>query len=397
MQLIGQILFSILFAYLAFGVLFLFVFALAGALKKRKRYEKVERKRNIAVLIPSYREDNIIVNTAMQAASHNYHADHFKVFVIADKLQPETILKLKSIPVNVLEVAFKTSTKSRSLQACINSIPQDQFEIALILDADNVMAKGCLDQVNAAFEKGFEAVQCHRTAKNKNTAISTLDAISEEINNNLFRKGPRVFGLSAALIGSGMAFKFSRLSHILNQEHILDNPGEDREIDMQLMKENVVVEYIDDALVYDEKVSSSAVFQKQRTRWLEAQVTHFKRFFHPDFKSAPSNANYYTKFLQTILLPRSLYILTFCMLAVFFVMAYFFQWQFFFPPLAWWIAMVVMFIVSLLISVPASLHNFQLLKAILHMPVLILAMFRALLKMKKNRVEFLHTPKTHTS
>ena len=396
LQLLGQILFAALFAYLAFGVIFLFVFAAAGALRKKKRYPPVNRKRNIAVLIPSYREDNIIVNTAMQAATHDYPTDHFEIFVIADQLQPETISRLKTIPVNVVEVSFKTSTKSKSLQACINSIPPDRFGVAVILDADNIMAPGCLEQVNSAFEKGYEAVQCHRTAKNRNTAISTLDAVSEEINNNLFRKGPRAFGLSAALIGSGMAFQFSRLSHIMNLDHILDNPGEDREIDMQLMKENVMVEYIDEALVFDEKVSSSAVFQKQRTRWLEAQVTHFKRFFHSDFRSAPSNMNYYTKFLQTTLLPRSLYILTFCFLAVFFLTAYFLNWNFYAPAVVWWMALVGAFVASLLISIPASLYNRQLLRAIAHLPVLLLAMLRAVLKMKKNRVEFLHTPKTHT-
>jgi len=397
MQLIAQILFLILFIYLAFGVVFLFVFAVAGTWRNKRHYNSVEKKRKIAVLIPSYREDNIIVNTAQQAAAHKYQSDHFEVFVVADKLQPETIQKLRMIPVNVVEVSFQTSTKSKSLQACINSIPEGKFEIAMILDADNVMGSDCLEQVNAAFEKGYEAVQCHRTAKNRNTPVSILDAISEEINNNLFRKGPRAFGLSANLIGSGMAFTFDRIRSIFNLPHILDNPGEDREIDMQLMKENVMVEYIDTALVYDEKVSSSAVFQKQRTRWLEAQVTHFKRFFSNDFKSAPVNLNYYTKFLQTVLLPRSLYILTFSLLAVFFVAAYFFKWQFFFPPVFWWIMMLVIFAVSLLISIPTSLYNIQLLKAILHLPALILAMFRALLKMKKNRVEFLHTPKTHTS
>jgi hypothetical protein len=50
------------------------------------------------------------------------------------------------------------------------------------------------------------AVQGHRTAKNTNNSWAILDAISEEINNNIFRKGHRVLGLSSAIIGSGMAF-----------------------------------------------------------------------------------------------------------------------------------------------------------------------------------------------
>ena len=79
-------------------------------------------------------------------------------------------------------------------------------EIVMILDADNIMAPGCLEKVNAAFHAGL-AMQCHRTAKNKNTPVALLDAMSEEININLFRRGPSVAGLSAAPIGPGMAFQ----------------------------------------------------------------------------------------------------------------------------------------------------------------------------------------------
>ena len=51
-------------------------------------------------------------------------------------------------------------------------------------------------------------MQGHRVAKNHNTNLATLDAVSEEINNNIFRSGHRAIGLSSALIGSGMAFDY---------------------------------------------------------------------------------------------------------------------------------------------------------------------------------------------
>ena len=46
-----------------------------------------------------------------------------------------------------------------------------------------------LKKINAAFAHGYVAVQGHRTAKNMNTSWAILDAVSEEINNNIFRKG----------------------------------------------------------------------------------------------------------------------------------------------------------------------------------------------------------------
>ena len=52
------------------------------------------------------------------------------------------------------------------------------------------------------------------------------------------------------------------------------------------------MEFLDDALVYDEKVASAGVFEKQRVRWLEAQVNHVKRFFDADMKTAPEDFSF---------------------------------------------------------------------------------------------------------
>ena len=129
------------------------------------------------------------------------------------------------------------------------------------------------------FKIGYHAVQGHRAAKNRNTPIATLDAISEEINNHLFRKAQRALGFSSSLIGSGMAFEFSSLKKVYNKPGILDNPACDREVDFEMMKNGIVVQYLDDAVVLDEKVSNRNVLEKQRRRWLESQILHLKLFF----------------------------------------------------------------------------------------------------------------------
>jgi cellulose synthase/poly-beta-1,6-N-acetylglucosamine synthase-like glycosyltransferase len=396
LQTIGYIIFLVLFTYLAAGVLYLLVLTLAGLARKKKKYSPAPNKSRIALLIPAYKEDAVILETAVAAARHNYPTSQFAVFVIADKLQDQTIARMESIPVNVVRVQFDSSTKAKSLHAALNRVAGLGFDYAMILDADNIMEAGCLEQVNAAFAHGAEAVQCHRTAKNKHTSVAVLDAISEEINNHLFRKGPRGLGVSANLIGSGMAFRFHDLKSIIDLPHIHNNPGEDREIDLQLMKQNIRVEYLDEAIVYDEKVASAQVFERQRVRWLEAQVMHFRRFFQPDMKAAPRNFNYWNKFIQTMLLPRSLYILVLGLMMALVLAEWLFKLDFLYPPALWWVGMTVTFAIVLLLSIPASLYNGRTFGAILHIPVLILSMVKALLRIKKNRTEFLHTEKNYT-
>jgi cellulose synthase/poly-beta-1,6-N-acetylglucosamine synthase-like glycosyltransferase len=392
---IGHIFSWAVFLYFAANTLYLFVIALVGRLAKPKTFRLQQDKCHIAVLIPCFREDRIILDTAQQARAHDYPYDQFSVTVIADKLMPETIFALKQIPVDVMEVNL--NMKSRSLHAALETPEVSRSEIVMILDADNIMSPGCLEKVNAAFRAGFDAIQCHRTAKNKNTAVALLDAMSEEININLFRRGPALAGLSAAPIGSGMAFRNGLIREIFSTQSILENPGEDREIDIQLMRRHIKMEYLDNALVFDEKVASAGVFERQRVRWLEAQVNHIRRFFDSDMKMAQKTFLFYNKFFQNLLLPRVLTLVVFCLLLLTLIFQVFFHMPFLQPSPTIWLAMMGLYFLTLFISVPAGFYSMQTLGALSKVPLLMLAMVRAVLQMKKKRTEFIHTPKSYYS
>lgn len=389
---IVKLLFFLVFIYLAISILYLLVIAIAGRFGKLTAYHVNASKKNIAVIIPSYKEDAIIIDTACKAAAHNYPAENFQVIVVADKLQPETVKQLRLIPVTVLEA--DVNMKSKSVHLALHYLDGSNFDIVLILDADNIMGDACLEKINDAFHHGCLAVQCHRTAKNQQTAVALLDAISEEININLFRRGPAVAGISAAPAGSGMAFTFNLLKEIFSVEHILSNPAEDREIDMQLMKHKIFMHFIDDAYVYDEKVANRNVFERQRVRWLEAQLNHVKRFFDADMKDAPGTITYFIKFFQNLILPRLLLIMV---LGFFFILLCF-QWIFSFtilmPPPVYWILLIIFYVLVLILSVPSRFYSINTVRAITEVPGLMIAMLKALLKMKAGRKEFLHTPKT---
>ncbi len=391
---IFHIFFEFLFIYLAVISGYFLLVAIAGRISSGFVYSSFAEKKKIAVLIPSYKEDNIIVDTAEKAIQQDYPKNYFDVFVIADKLKSETVAKIRALPVNVIEVQFEISMKAKSIHEAMKQITG--YDIVMVLDADNVMSPGCLEKVNHAFQKGFKAVQCHRVAKNRNNAVAVLDVISEEINNNLFRRGQRALGFSSSLIGSGMAFELDTFRNIFNLPDILDNPGEDREIDLQLMKEDILVEFIDDALVFDEKVSSAAVFEKQRLRWLEAQLNNFKRFFDSDILAYANKKAYWYKLFQTVLLPRSLYLLLFACIFFCFLIQHFIHYPIFSPSFIWWASLFGTYMLSLVISIPIRFYNTDMLKAIGHLPVLMMSMLKALLKIKQGRKEFLHTPKVHT-
>lgn len=388
-----HILSLIVFVYVGMSVIYLFLFAIAGRFGKLKNYSSAEKKAMIAVLIPSYKDDSVILDTATQALKQSYPPGKYTVTVIADGLQPETIEQLRTLPIKVVEVSFDVSMKAKSLNAAFNELQPGVYDIAMILDSDNIMNPDCLEKINHAFQQGWEVIQCHRTAKNKNTAVAILDALSEEVNNTIFRRGHRAAGFSCTLIGSGMAFKYELLKDIFALPEIQNNPGEDREVDIQLVKKNIVVEYINDAYVLDEKVQRKEVFEKQRTRWLGTQVEQASRFFRRDMLSLFWKKTYINKCFQNFLLPRLLFVLLFFFILITCAADVITGYGLLKPSWHWWVALFLIYVVTMLLAVPSSFYNRETGKAILQVPVLIVSMIKALLKIGQNKKGFLHTPK----
>ncbi|WP_290792426.1 glycosyltransferase [Flavihumibacter sp. UBA7668] len=384
----------LLFIYLFCSITYLLVVAIAGLMYRDEPIPAATEYARILILIPSFRDDHIIRNTVEEALNHNYPSSNFNVMVVADTLQSGTVEDLRKMGANVLEV--NTRMKSRSIHAALDTLPTGQYELVMLLDADNIMKADCLLLVNNAFKAGHLAIQCHRTAKNEQTSVALLDAISEEINNHLFRLGQQSLGFSAAPSGSGMAVEFHLLKAIFNWKPILENPGEDREIDMQLLKRGIQMHYLPEAWVLDEKVASHDVFEKQRLRWLEAQWYHLRMFWEPDMIGIRKDRHYYNKLVQNLLLPRSLYLVVFSAIILLVIIRYTTGWAFFFPVPGWWLSLLLFFLLTLAIAMPSRYYSSPTIKALLSLPGLMIAMLRALFKVKRSRKEFIPTPKTYT-
>lgn len=197
----------ILLILLGIQTLYSFIFALASHIPYQLKKQD-ERQHRITILIPSYKEDKVILNTTRDALAINYPKDKFKVIVGADQMQDETNARLREIGAEVVEMNFDHSTKSKNLLAQIESqIGENWPDYFLILDSDNKMEINGLQDVNAIIDPKIKVYQLHRTAKNDNTKLAILDGITEAISNNIFRKGHRNLGLSSGLVGSGMLFK----------------------------------------------------------------------------------------------------------------------------------------------------------------------------------------------
>ncbi len=385
MSLINEIIIlilTIIAVYFAISGIYLLFFSLLGHFYKNFVYpEKPDKIRKICILVPAYKEDMVILNVSNEALKQNYEA--FELVIIADSFKNSTLEILKKLPLTLLIIENPKRTKANALNIAINQL-QENYEIALILDGDNVFQDvDFLSKINLAFSKSVKVVQGHRTAKNFNTNFALLDAISEEINNHIFRKGHRAIGLSSALIGSAMAFDYELFKEKISK---IETSGEDKELEFMLLKEGFKFEYLDDAIVLDEKTQKSDAFVKQRSRWLANQFLQARLHFTSSIL-ALFKGNF-DKSIQHFLLPRILLLGT---AFIFSILSALFVKQLF----IYWLIIFITILFSLVISVPFRFYNFKTLKAILSIPKGYYSMIKSLISMKGASKKFVVTEKNY--
>ena len=319
------------------------------------------------VLYPAYKEDRVIINAVEQFSDH---------------MQPETNEKLSKLPIKLLTPTFEKSSKAKAMQYAINEV-EGEFDNVVILDADNVVRPDFLDQLNVLCSI-YDAIQCHRCAKNANNDVAVLDGASEEINNTLFRKAHNRLGLSSALIGSGMCFSYELFKKNVFQ---LSTAGEDREMEALLLHQEVFIKYAPDIHVFDEKVSNQDNFQKQRMRWMTAQVQSLLSNL-PKIPKAiiHGKVNFIDKTIQQALIPRSILIVLLGGISVIMTLL--------FPSWCekWWILFGILAL-SLFIAIPAPLRVSSFAK-VLAIPGLVLRMLKNILHMDHKNTDFIHTEHT---
>lgn len=394
LRIIINVLEIVFFIYLAFAALYIFIFAFASLFRYKVKNESFKINRNFAVLIPGYKEDAVIFDVAKDAVNQRYPRELFDIVIIADSFKQDTLDKLKELPIKLIEVSFEKSTKSKALNVAMEKIADD-YDIALILDADNIMAFDFIEKINTAFNNGYIAVQGHRKAKNLNTSMAVLDAVSEEINNSIFRKGHRVLGLSSALIGSGMAFEYKFFKNMMSNVKAIG--GFDKELELKLLKDKHKIEYIADAVVLDEKVQKTEVFATQRRRWLSAQFVYFRRYFFQGLYQFlfRGNIDFFDKVYQMLTPPRILLLGLISMITILAGILGFFGfkiqeiWLIF--GFYHWLIVFGLVLLAFLFSVPIKFYNKQTLIALISLPKGFFLMFLSLLKIRGANKKFLHT------
>lgn len=352
---------TILFALSAFTVAYhLFYSILGGMTKRSDKYTVSRKKHRFAIIIPSYKDDEYILKAIQSFLQQDYPIDCFNIIVVSEQMQPSTNARLAEFPITLMQANFKEKgTKMKSVKAAVKQLPDGLYDMVLVMNADNVVDHDFLDQMNNTYASGSNAIQAHRIRKERSSNSMMLNAITDEINNCIYRSGHVNIGLSSTLNGSGMAFDFTWLKSIIDQLHDEDD---EKAIEALLLRDRMYVDYMDRVHVYATRKEGRRKFYKQRRNWIKSHYhSLFTNILHLPGALFSGNFDYVDRILNWITFPRTILLFVIGIMAI---MSSYFNWL---DGLKWW-GLLLVLLLSMAFATPDYLVDNHFNKAIKAIP-----------------------------
>lgn len=266
-----QIADAVLFLLMAIPVVYLFICALFSLGKYKNPYPPAKKKHRFLVLFTVLRNGKEVINSINNFLdTQQYPRDKYDIAVAATQLPEKELISLLQMPVNIVVPDKEQCTKVYAIQQVMERYSPEEYDMIIIFNSDNRIVPYALDLFNNAYYSGCDAIQAHRMTENLTTSIAILNATSEEINNNLFRKAHTRMGFSSALIGSSMAFDFQMFHEIAPT---LKGSDLSKAMETALLKQNIYTEYLEEVVCYSKKEESANGYEARRIGWLRSQYS----------------------------------------------------------------------------------------------------------------------------
>lgn len=259
---------------LYFGIVALF------ALRRRKRFPHAEPKTRFAVVIAARNEEAVIGDLVYSVLNQKYPKDLRDVFVVPNNCTDFTEAAAAAAGAGIIHCLGPVTGKGDALhQAFAQLLPQG-YDAFVVFDADNTLAPDYLARMNDAFVSG--AMVCKSRTKAANPTAGGVAGCYGLYNTcfDLVWNRPRAAcGLSAKLIGTGFAVRREVLEELggWNTSTI----AEDAEFAVQCAGAGYRVDWVPDAVNFDEEPTDFLLSLRQRKRWCSGVMQVAKRCVVP--------------------------------------------------------------------------------------------------------------------
>jgi len=262
----------ILAALFTIGSFYQLVYLALYILRRRKNHPEAKGFNRYAVLIAARNEEDVIGYLIDSIRDQDYPSELVDIYVIADNCSDNTAAVAEQHGARVfIRHNLEKVGKGYALDTLIKHIKTDcadeHYDGYFVFDADNLIDKNYIKEMNKAFSNGHKIVTSYRNTKNYGdnwiTAGYGLYFLREAEQLNSSRQ---FLGLSCFVSGTGYLFA----------DELLGKEGEwrwfclteDLEFTADMISSGEKVAYCRDAILYDEQPITLMQSLHQRCRWI---------------------------------------------------------------------------------------------------------------------------------
>ncbi|MDD5083719.1 MAG: polysaccharide deacetylase family protein [Candidatus Moranbacteria bacterium] len=221
----------------------------------------------VAVIIPAFNEEKVIVRTVMSIFSSTYR--HLRIIVVDDGSTDETFGLLQRAFRNRSHIELYTKTnggKSSALNFGI-ALTDERDEILVTLDADTIFQPDTIEKLIRRFQnQKIAAIAGNAKVGNRVNILTKWQALEYITSQNLDRRAFELMNCISVVPGSVGAWR---------RDAVLDAGGfsndtlaEDADLTFSILRLGHHIAYEDEAIAFTEAPDTVRGFIKQRFRWM---------------------------------------------------------------------------------------------------------------------------------
>ncbi len=243
------------------------LFALIDRFRKRKTPEPGVFEPRIAVLVPAYNEEKVIVRTVRSVLNSDYK--NLRVIVIDDGSKDRTFeVATEAYAAEIAEgrVTVLTKPNAGKAEALNFAVDQLEEEIYVGIDADTVIAPDAVSKLICHFaDPRIGAVAGNAKVGNRVNLWTRWQALEYITSQNFERRALDLFNVVMVVPGAIGAWRTEAVRK--GGLYPVNTVAEDADLTMNLLEQGYEVIYEDRSLAFTEAPVNASGLMRQRFRW----------------------------------------------------------------------------------------------------------------------------------
>ena len=264
--------------------------SLCSLVKLKDKPLKIKKDHRFMAIIPAHNEEAVVANLIESLKKQTYNKDLYDIYVIADNCTDNTAKVAKQAGAIVYERFDETKkTKGYALNWFLQQKIKENapYDALFIFDADNIVDKDFIKNMNKKLCQGEDVVQGYRDIKNpSDNWISSGYALFYWTMHRFYHLARYNLGLSPLLNGTGFMVRFDVIKP---QGWDTVTLTEDIEFSLKRIIAGKKLGWATDAICYDEQPTGFKQSWSQRSRWTVGHMQCIKEYTKSLAQAAKKN------------------------------------------------------------------------------------------------------------